>query len=85
MADPIPNSSIFVFPTEIAPAASKRSTTVAEYGGMNPSSILDDAVLATPLVTKLSLMAIGMPWSGDDDADDDACIVSALSSAWSAV
>jgi len=30
---PIPNSSMFVLPTTVAPASVSRSTTVAEYGG----------------------------------------------------
>ncbi len=30
---PIPNSSMFVLPTTVAPASVRRSTTVAEYGG----------------------------------------------------
>jgi len=30
---PIPNSSMFVLPTIVAPASVSRSTAVAEYGG----------------------------------------------------
>src|SRR5688500_12263879 len=59
--DPIANSSRFVFPTGMAPAARKRSTTVASYGGLQPSRILEEHVVGTPVVQRLSLSAIGTP------------------------
>src|SRR5215471_17681679 len=65
--DPIANSSQFVLPTTTAPAACRRSTTVASYGGTNVSRILDDAVVRMPRVQMLSLSAIGTPASGADE------------------
>src|SRR5436190_8377957 len=66
--EPIANSSRLVLPTMMAPAFSRRSTTVALYGGTNPARIFDDAVVGTPAVHMLSLMAIGTPCSGPVDA-----------------
>src|SRR6185436_3165346 len=62
--EPIANSSRFVFATGTAPAASTRSTTVAVYGGHQPSRIFDEQVVGTPRVQRLSLSAIGTPASG---------------------
>src|SRR5262249_7090392 len=62
--DPIANSSQFVFPITTAPAVSRRSMTVASYGGTNRSRIFEDAVVRTPRVQMLSLIAIGTPASG---------------------
>src|SRR5688572_12561515 len=62
--DPMANSSRLVLPTMMAPAASRRSTTVALYGGTKPRRIFDDAVVGTPAVHMLSLRAIGTPCSG---------------------
>jgi hypothetical protein len=62
--DPIANSSQFTLPSTIAPAARKRSTTAPSYGGIQPSRIFEPAVVAMPLVTRLSLSAIGTPPSG---------------------
>ena len=47
-----------------APACSRRSTTVALYGGTKPARIFEDAVVGTPRVHMLSLIAIGTPCSG---------------------
>src|SRR5437762_6739488 len=47
--DPIANSSQFVLPTTIAPAASSFETAVASYGGRYVSSMRDEAVVRTPL------------------------------------
>lgn len=58
------NSSKFVLPIIIAPAAFKRSTTVASYVGTKFCNIFDAHVVGTPLVQKLSLTAIGIPSSG---------------------
>src|SRR5438270_13615719 len=52
--EPIANSSRFVLPTMIAPAATSRSTTVALYGGRQPSRIRDEQVVGTPRAAKLS-------------------------------
>src|SRR4051812_31124384 len=62
--DPIANSSQLVLPTTIAPAASRRVITVASYGGTNPASMRDDAVVWIPRVQMLSLIAIGTAASG---------------------
>ncbi len=51
-------------PTTTAPAARTRSTTVASYGGRQPSRIRDEHVVATPRVQMLSLSASGTPASG---------------------
>src|ERR687893_803890 len=42
--EPMANSSMFVLPTITAPAARRRVTTVASYGGRHPSSIRDEQV-----------------------------------------
>src|ERR1700716_472884 len=62
--DPMANSSQFVLPTMTAPAACRRSTTVASYGGMNVSRMRDEAVVRMPRVQMLSLRATGTPASG---------------------
>src|SRR6476619_7031692 len=62
--DPIANSSRLVLPMTIAPASRSRVTTVASYGGRQPSRIFDEHVVGTPRVQKLSLSAIGTPASG---------------------
>src|SRR5690348_3653844 len=62
--EPIANSSQFALPTMTAPAASSRCTTVASYGGTKCSRMRDDAVVRTPFVQMLSLMATGTPASG---------------------
>src|SRR5205809_7451859 len=62
--EPIANSSRLVLPTVIAPAAPRRSTTVALYGGFQPWRIFDEHVVGTPRVHMLSLSAIGTPARG---------------------
>src|SRR3954454_21884254 len=52
--EPIANSSRFVFATATAPAPIMRSTTVAVYGGRQPSRIRDEHVVGTPRVQRLS-------------------------------
>src|SRR4051812_36185133 len=66
--EPIANSSQFVLPTITAPAASRRSTAVAVYGGLNVSRIFDDAVVRMPSRQRLSLTAIGTPARGPSGA-----------------
>src|SRR6185369_3978 len=61
---PIANSSRFVLPITTAPAAARRSTTVALYGGRQPSRMRDEQVVGTPRVHMLSLRATGTPASG---------------------
>src|SRR5262245_1308057 len=62
--DPIANSSRLVFAIGTPPAASTRSTTVAVYGGRQPSRIRDEHVVATPRVHRLSFSATGTPARG---------------------
>src|SRR5947209_10336924 len=62
--EPIANSSQLVLPTTIAPARSRRVTTVASYGGTNDSRIFDPAVVRTPRVQRLYFSAIGTPANG---------------------
>src|ERR671913_1257950 len=40
--EPMANSSRLVLPTTTAPAAARRCTTVASYGGFQPSRIFDE-------------------------------------------
>src|SRR5262249_59155857 len=54
VVEPIANSSQFVFPTMTAPALRRRSTAVAEYGEMYPSSILEAHVVSRSRTTILS-------------------------------
>src|SRR5690606_40445620 len=77
--DPIPNSSRFVLATTTPPAASRRSTTVAVYGGTNPSRILEPAVVGVPATQMLSLTATGRPARGES-GETVAAAVLALSS-----
>src|SRR5580765_1426886 len=62
--DPIANSSQLVLPITTAPAASRRETTVASYGGTKVSRTRDEAVVRIPRVQRLSLSAMGTPTSG---------------------
>src|SRR3954451_7013496 len=52
--DPMANSSRFVLPMATAPAATTRCTTVASYGGRQPSRMRLEQVVGTPLVQRLS-------------------------------
>src|SRR3954452_12906735 len=51
---PMANSSRLVLPMTTAPAATMRSTTVASYGGRQPSRIRDEQVVGMPRVHMLS-------------------------------
>src|SRR5947207_11849836 len=62
--EPMANSSRFVLPMTIAPAARRRVTTVASYGGRHPSRMRDAQVVGTPRVHMLSLSATGTPARG---------------------
>ncbi len=62
--DPMANSSRFVLPTTTAPAALSSSTTVASYGGRQPSRILDEHVVGMARVQRLSFKATGTPARG---------------------
>src|SRR4029077_4926134 len=62
--EPMANSSQFILPSTIAPAASSLATAVQSYGGIKFSRIFDPAVGGPPLVTITSLMPMGTPASG---------------------
>src|SRR3954447_13450639 len=57
--EPIANSSMLVLPSTTSPAPLSRSTRVASYGGTQPSSSRDPAVVGRPLVATTSLTATG--------------------------
>src|SRR5450759_729447 len=59
--EPMANSSVLVLPTMTAPASTNRVTTVASYGGRQPSRIRDEQVVGTPRVHRLSFSATGTP------------------------
>src|SRR6202022_731676 len=62
--DPIANSSMFNRPNGIAPAARSLETTVASYGAMYPSRILEAQPHGCPFTLITSLMEIGSPPRG---------------------
>ncbi len=62
--DPIANSSQLVLPIGMAPAATRRSMTVASYGGSYRSRIFEPAVVRVRRVQMLSLIATGTPSRG---------------------
>src|ERR671916_3238339 len=68
--EPIANSSVLAFPRNTAPCSRRRRTTVASYGGRNPSRIRDPAVVGASMVQSTSLSAIGIPVSGDLSPED---------------
>src|SRR5919112_5447457 len=53
--EPIANSSMLVLPRIGRPAARSRATTVASYGGIQPSRIFDPQVVGSPCVARTSL------------------------------
>ena len=60
----MPNSSMFVLPSTIAPARRSRETAVASRGGTNPRRIDEPQVVARPAVARLSFSATGRPVRG---------------------
>ena len=60
MDEPIANSSVFVLPSRVSPAALTRAATVASKTGTYPRRIFEPAVVSTPRVEITSLSAIGM-------------------------
>jgi hypothetical protein len=58
------NSSMFVLPSDTAPASASRFTTVASYGETKLSSMRDPQLVLTSSVQKMSLCAIGTPVKG---------------------
>jgi hypothetical protein len=63
--DPMANSSQLVLPMHTAPASKRRCTAVPVYGGLNPRSIFDPAVVSMPSTQRTSFSAIGIPHNGD--------------------
>ena len=59
--EPIANSSMFVLPRIGSPAALMLSTSVALYGGTQPSRIFEPAVVGSRGSRRTSLTAIGTP------------------------
>ena len=59
--EPIANSSMFNFPKITPPSDLTASETVASYGDMYPSNILDAQVFCIPLTLILSLTPRGTP------------------------
>src|ERR1700761_1398956 len=59
--EPIANSSWLVLPNSAVPAAVRLATTVAVYGGREPSRMREPAWLGTPSVQNRSLTASGTP------------------------
>lgn len=59
--EPMPNSSIFVFPAIIAPASRSCLTTVASYGLVKALRLSDAAVVGRSVVHILSFMPISRP------------------------
>jgi hypothetical protein len=69
--EPIANSSRLVLPRIGILFARIFLTTVASYGGTQPCKIFDPAVVAMPIVARLSLTAIGTPASAGRDSPLD--------------
>src|SRR5688500_19579382 len=63
--EPIANSSMLVLPRIGSPASRSLVTTVASYGGIQPSRIFEPQVVGSPEVASTSLTAIGTPSSGE--------------------
>src|SRR5690606_17749103 len=59
--EPIANSSMLVLPSGTSPAERKRATTVASYGGTQPSRIFEPEVEGMSKVHSTSLIATGTP------------------------
>src|SRR5690349_11948342 len=59
--EPIANSSMLVLPRIGMPAARSLATSVASYGGTQPSRIFEPQVVGRPLVAMTSLTAMGTP------------------------
>ena len=57
-------SSHTAFPVIVAPAASKRVTTVASRVGTKPSTVSEPFIIGTPATMMLSLMATVRPANG---------------------
>src|SRR4051812_28364254 len=62
--DPMANSSMLVLPRMTTSASFSFLVTVASYGGIQPSRILEPTVVGMPSVVKMSLSASGTPASG---------------------
>src|SRR5580692_9241751 len=82
--DPMANSSQLVLPTHTAPASNKRCTAVPVYGGLNPLSIFDPAVVSMPSTQSTSLSAMGMPHNGEAVSGCSSSVRAAASACCSA-
>src|SRR5215203_7318568 len=63
--EPIAISSVLAFPRNTAPCSRNLRTTVASYGGRNPSRMRDAAVVGASKVQSTSFRANGIPVSGE--------------------
>src|SRR3712207_8237643 len=61
------SSSRFVLPRIGSPAPRSRETTVASYGGIQPSRIREPHVVGCPTVHRRSFTAIGTPASRSEE------------------
>src|SRR5438270_13865682 len=63
--EPMANSSMLVLPSITTPAALSHSITAASYGGLKSFNMYEPQVVVMPLVQITSLIAMGMPVSGE--------------------
>ena len=61
---PIANSTVWVLPSTIMPASTRRRARVAVTGETRPAHGFDPPVVTRPSSSTRSFRAIGMPWSG---------------------
>ena len=61
---PIANSTVWVLPRTIMPAAMSRSASVAVTGDTRSTHTFDPPVVTRPSRSTRSLSAMGTPWSG---------------------
>src|SRR5258706_8547304 len=71
--EPIPNSSMFVFPNGTAPAARSFVTAVASNGVTYPSRMRDPQLVVSVVVAMLSLIATGTPRRSPGDVSLFIC------------
>ncbi len=79
VVEPMANSSMFILPSGMAPAAFSLVMTVASYGEVYESARICDAhVQGCPIVLMLSFMPMGIPPRGRDRSAEAAAFL-----AWS--
>ena len=61
---PIANSTVWVLPSTIMPASTRRRARVAVTGETRPAHGFDPPVVTRPSSSTRSFSATGMPWSG---------------------